>query len=531
MTVRVPVVIVGAGPVGTSAAILLAQQGTECIVLERWTEVYPQPRAVHLDDEIHRVLGTMGLAEEFSAISRPAAGLRLVDRHHRILGTLTRSAEDSPNGHPGANLFDQPDLEAILRRRLEELPLATLRTGVEVTGVRVDAHGVTLELTDLGTGRSERLETDYVLGADGSHSVVREAIGASLESLPFEQRWLVVDAVVGTELGHWDGVHQVCDARRAATYMRIGPTRHRWEFQLMPSETLEDYRSIEQLEPLLASWTAAAAPGDVHLVRTAEYTFRAALADRWRRGRGFLLGDAAHLTPPFIGQGLGAGLRDAANLTWKLSGVLQGRLDVSVLDTYEAERRPHARSLVQIARAVGLAMTSGGHVGTVARRALLPLASRVLARSKTSGRGVTPALTAGELVHAERRDRLAGSLCPNVVGSWRLDDDHAGHWILLTREAPAPGVVGRLESLGCHVVLTDPGDRVDRWLTEADRPAALVRPDLIVMASGPTTVLASALEGVLAPASSRPREAPHGLVTVGSCVAQPRRDSIPHALR
>ncbi len=519
MTSPLPVVIVGAGPVGSSAAILLAQQGTECVVLERWTDVYPQPRAVHLDDEIHRVLGTMGLAEEFSAISRPAAGLRLVDRHHRTLGCLTRSAEDSPNGHPGANLFDQPDLEAILRRRLEELPLATLRTGVEVTDVRIDAHGVTLDLTDLGTGRAETLEAEYVLGADGSHSIVREAIGARLESLPFEQRWLVVDAVVETELGHWDGVHQVCDARRAATYMRIGPTRHRWEFQLLPSETVEDYRSLEQLGPLLASWTAAAAPEDVHLVRTAEYTFRAALADHWRRGRGFVLGDAAHLTPPFIGQGLGAGLRDAANLAWKLSGVLQGRLDVSVLDTYESERRPHARSLVQIARVVGLAMTGGGRVGTVARRALLPVVSRVLAQSKTSGHGVTPSFAAGELVHADRQDRLAGSLCPNVVGSWRLDDDHAGHWIVLTREAPSPGVVGLFEGLGAHVVLTEPGDRLDEWLSDADRPAALVRPDLIVMASGPTAVLAATLGGVLAPASARPREAQHGLATVGSCVA------------
>src|SRR5262249_14788369 len=158
------------------------------------------------------------------------------------------------------------------------------------------------------------------------------AIGAKLDSLGFEQRWLVVDVETTVELGHWEGVHQLCDTNRAGTYMRIGLTRHRWEFQLQAEETFHHFGTIDQLAPLLRPWVGSTALTDLVVVRAAEYTFRAAVADRWRQGPVFLLGDAAHLTPPFVGQGLGAGLRDADNLAWKLHGVVTGRLDPSTLD-------------------------------------------------------------------------------------------------------------------------------------------------------------------------------------------------------
>lgn len=198
-----------------------------------------------------------------------------------------------------------------------------------------------------------------------------------MRDLKFDQRWLVVDVATTADLGAWEGAHQVCDPVRAATYMRIGHTRYRWEFRLEPGESAEDYRDMARLQPLLSPWTRNTPVDDLALVRVAEYTFKAHIADRWRDRRVFLLGDAAHLTPPFIGQGMGAGIRDAMNLAWKLAGVLTGDLPERALDTYEIERKPHALALIRRAKLVGMAMTEGGEPGNLIRRIVLPLLHRI----------------------------------------------------------------------------------------------------------------------------------------------------------
>lgn len=448
-TTRTQVVVVGAGPTGVTAAILLAQRGIETLVLDRWNEVYPQPRAVHLDDEVHRLLARAGLGEAFSAISRPGLGLQTIDRNGKVIGRFARLPESSRNGYPQANMYDQPALEQIMRDRLAQLPRATFRGNADVT--RVEARpsgGATVSYADRRTGVVEEVHADFVLGADGAHSLVRGQMGARLEPLKFEQRWCVVDAEIDGDLGLWEGVHQLCDPERAGTYMRVGETRHRWEFQLLEGETVEDYRTFEQIEPVVQQWLGGryGAQG-VTILRTAEYVFRAAVADRWRRGAVFLLGDAAHLSPPFIGQGLGAGLRDADNLTWKIAGVLEGRLDPVVLDTYERERRPHARELIQLARILGRVMTTGGRPGAVGRRFVGPPVSVVLNQLEFVGRGATPRLTSSALRHRAPGERLAGRLVPNVCGGGLLDADLQGRWSLVTAEPLAPSVLETLDGL------------------------------------------------------------------------------------
>lgn len=360
MTTHVPVAVIGAGPTGMTAATLLAQHGVETLMLDRWPDVYPQPRAVHLDDEVYQILDRLGIAEKFAAISRPALGLQLVDEHHRVLARFRRGG--SRRGFPRANMFDQPELERLLRDNLSRYPQIRLRGGVEV----VDVTPGTPARIVLADG--EVISADYVLGCDGANSLVRQRIGAVMQDLKFDQRWLVVDIATTADLRQWDGVHQVCSAHRAATYMRIGETRYRWEFQLLGRESAADYASLDAVRPFIAPWVPEGT--ELELVRVAEYTFRAQLADRWRRGNLFLLGDAAHLTPPFIGQGMGAGLRDAMNLAGKLAGVINGERDAAVLDTYERERQPHARMMIRLALAVGRAMTGGGRTGDLARRAV-----------------------------------------------------------------------------------------------------------------------------------------------------------------
>ncbi|OBF36787.1 3-(3-hydroxyphenyl)propionate hydroxylase [Mycobacterium sp. ACS1612] len=484
----VPVVIVGAGPTGIAAATLLAQYGVECVVLDRWASVYPQPRAVHLDDEIYRIVARLGIAEEFAAISRPALGLRLLDNTTRVLAEFQRDPARSVHGFPQANMFDQPDFEALLRTNLGRYPSVEFRGDAEVTHIADEENGrILVTYGDRASGAEHVVEANYVLGCDGANSVVRSSIAACMRDLKFDQRWLVVDIATTADLGQWEGVHQVCDPGRAATYMRIGNARYRWEFQLLPGETAEDFGTLHALRSLIAPWAGHVPGADLTLVRVAEYTFRAKFADRWRRGNVFLLGDAAHLTPPFIGQGMGAGLRDAMNLAWKLAAVLHGDLPPSVLDTYEQERKPHARFMVGMALSIGWAMTAGGDLGNAIRRLVVPRLHLVPGLRDKLVEGRTPSLHRSALIHKSRRSRqLAGRLCPNpvVADGKRLDAVVGTGFSLVTTARPLAFQQAALDELGAVVHVAEPGSELARWLRRGRATAAIIRPDRTVMCAG-----------------------------------------------
>jgi 3-(3-hydroxy-phenyl)propionate hydroxylase len=490
MTDFVPVVIVGAGPTGVTAATLLAQHGVECLVLDRWESVYAQPRAVHLDDEIARIIARLGIADEFAAISRPARGLQLRDRNMRVLAEFRRDSAESALGYPQANMFDQPELEALLRANLKRYPQATLRGNCEVTDVaQIAPHRVEVRFTDRLNGHEHRVAANYLLGCDGANSLVRAAIGSSMEDLKFQQRWLVVDVETSADLNQWDGVHQVCDPHRAATFMRVGDTRYRWEFRLLSGETAADFGTIPALHPLIGPWVGCVGPDQLKLVRVAEYTFRAQLADRWHRDNIFLLGDAAHLTPPFIGQGMGAGIRDAMNLSWKLAGVVNGYLGASALDTYEQERKPHVHYLIRIALAMGRAMTAGGELGNFARRVVLPRLHLVPGIRERIVDSTTPALRRGALVKkSSRRRDLAGQLCPNPVlaEGKRLDTVVGPRFAVVTSERLRGPEHHEVSRRGAVVVQAAPGTELARWLRSGRSTVAIVRPDRTVLRAGRT---------------------------------------------
>jgi 3-(3-hydroxy-phenyl)propionate hydroxylase len=484
----VPVVIVGAGPTGITAATLLADYGISCLVLDRWESVYSQPRAVHLDDEINRLVARLGVADEFAAISRPALGLRLLDHDLRVLAQFHRDPAESVHGFPQANMFDQPELETLLRTNLKRRSAVELRGNAEVTDVTQHHPGrVRLTYTDRVTGDEHVVDAAYVLGCDGANSIVRTSIDAAMEDLKFEQRWLVADVVTDAELNQWDGVHQVCNPVRAATFMRVGPTRYRWEFRLLADETVDDFDTLDALRSLIAPWVNDIPNDELELVRVTEYTFRAQIADRWRDRNVFLLGDAAHLTPPFIGQGMGAGLRDAMNLTWKLAGVLTGGLSTNVLDTYEQERKPHARTMISLALGMGWAMTAGGQFGNALRRTIAPRLHLIPGLRKKIVNGTTPALHRSAFVIKGRAPRqLAGTLCPNPIlaDGKRLDTVFGNGFALVTTTRPLAFQCALLEEHGAVVHIAAPGSELARWLRRGNATAAIIRPDRTVMCAG-----------------------------------------------
>ncbi|MES2257016.1 MAG: bifunctional 3-(3-hydroxy-phenyl)propionate/3-hydroxycinnamic acid hydroxylase [Pseudomonadota bacterium] len=352
------VAIVGYGPVGQSLSILLGQMGYKVAAFDRWPSLYPLPRAVFYDHEIRRVFGAMGIEDEVAAISYPAKLYQWFNADWKMLVEMDWSLE-SVSGGPGGHLFNQPMLEAVLDRKARSLPGVRVEQGWEATALRQLAghceltlrHGALSNGAWQATGDTQTVQARYVVGADGANSFVRQALGIEFEDLGFEEEWLVVDVRPneGVVLNIPD-IAQWCNPARPTTLVPGGPGLRRWEFMRLPGESAQDLQNTDKVWELLSPWVT---PADATLVRHAVYQFRSRIARSWRDGRVMLAGDAAHQMPPFMGQGMCSGIRDARNLAWRLEMVLDGVAPQRLLDGYTQERRPQIRAVIDASIAMG----------------------------------------------------------------------------------------------------------------------------------------------------------------------------------
>lgn len=475
----VDVAIVGLGPVGAALGAMLARRGVSVCVAEKDGEIYPLPRAAHFDHEIMRLFQGLGIAEAVLAHARPAPAYRFQNAAGEVLMHFDMPPGASPSGWSPSYMFHQPGVEEALRSLLTGVDV---RLGRRFEGLVQDGEGVTVTLA--GPQGPETVRARYLVGCDGGASAVRKAIDGALDDYGFDEPWLVIDTKVGEGARLPDINLQICDPERPTTCVLMGPGRHRWEFMLKPGE---DPAAVMD-DAVIAGWLAPWG-GLEHLTveRKAVYRFHGLVAQSWRSGRVFLAGDAAHQMPPFLGQGLCSGLRDAANLAWKLAEVLAGRAGDALLDTYQPEREPNVRAIVEQAIFMGRVVCAIDPEVARARDAQM-IADRAKADGAPRPPGPASTLAAGCILEGAA---AAGRFFPQPwAGGSRLDDVLGDEAVMITRGAWS-GDGPRSMALDA-AALAPFRAALARWLDDQGADAVLVRPDRYVFGAGDPEVLARA---------------------------------------
>lgn len=524
------ILLVGLGPVGAALANLLGRYGVRVLAIDKATAIFEKPRAIALDNEALRILQLAGVREgEFEAIAIPE--VRYISP---IFGRFARiNSAGIIDGHPALVTFFQPELERLLRAKLSAYPNVEIRLGTELGSFSDDGQRVRAHLND-AAGQQTQVFARYIVGTDGANSLVRRTLGLEFEGRSFQQDWLIIDALdVPNPIDH---IEFRCDPKRPTPHMVAPGGRQRWEFMLRPGENPEDMERPESVRKMLAPWCDSQS---ISIERTAVYRFHAREAKQFSKGRCFIAGDAAHITPPFAGQGLVAGLRDVANLAWKLAAVVRGEVGEQVLASYDTERRPHAKKIIRLALMLGALVMPQNRAAAFAIHGLMSL-MRVLpaGRALFEDLKVKPQNTFDEGLFWRHRgfDRLrAGAMLPqgwvrpaNSDRAILSDDALSLQWALIgfgvdPSASLPPELMLRWQAMGGRIWqwcqrsqglhLAAPENRLEA-LDEALLPrkvplgwVAIVRPDRCVMAEGPISevqaILTQALKLVAPSATPR----------------------------
>jgi 3-(3-hydroxy-phenyl)propionate hydroxylase len=483
------VAVVGFGPSGAVATSLLGDRGIRTLAIDRQRAVYDKPRAIAIDHEILRILDNIGAAVRVCPHIAPFPASQHFGAKGQLIRRIDMVGEPYPLGYTPSMVFTQPPAEAALRQHAQAYPDVTVELGTELTCFTQSTDGVTLHLRG-DSGATRTVTADYVIACDGASSAVREQLGISFEDLMFDEPWLVVDLQVAEASLEKlpETAAQFCDPARPTTFI-IGPGRHRrFEIMLLPGEDPRGMEQPDQVWRLLEKWLT---PGDAMLWRAASYRFHALVAEQWRRGRVLLAGDAAHQQPPFIGQGMCQGVRDVANLVWKLDRVLRGQSGMALLDSYAEERGAHVRELITRIKAIGHVICERDPIAAEARDA------RILAE----GNGEPRTITRQDIVPPLRRGLLAaaahdanGTLFPQPwvrtkAGRQLLDAACGTGWRLVVDGrnslAASAAIDDQTRHLGMRVIrigavegmAMEEDGVVARWFGRHECAAAIVRPD------------------------------------------------------
>jgi 3-(3-hydroxy-phenyl)propionate hydroxylase len=484
------VAVVGYGPTGLTAASLLGQLGHRVVVIERWPTLYGMPRLTHIDGETARLLSFVCDIREALRDCSPINSFIFYNAKGR---RLTDVAEISSlqMGYPAHISIHQPDIEAAIDRRVRTLSNVSVYQGTELTGMK--QAGKAIELAVKAGDRAETLRARYVFGADGARSFVRSALGIERDDSGFNERWLNIDGERKRPMASsFEETKQYCDPARGHMFLPIGKNRQRFEFALLKHEDTAEMEKPETAWKILKHYHGVG-PDDIQIIRQIVYTFECRMAQSWRKGQAFLGGDAAHTIPPYLGQGACSGIRDAANIAWKLDLVLRDAAASDILDSYEVERRPHVANMMKTAVMLG-------RVANTHNRAVAFLRDMAFRFNLVPPPPPFPSFSAG-LIQGDRRGdagKVVGSVPPqgqvSVGGVTARLDDHVGYRFALIAENNPTAVLDTsrstfLKELGCRLftLADDAGPGVERivevegtyaaYLAEKHVTAMLTRPD------------------------------------------------------
>ena len=353
------VIVLGLGPTGLFASTYLARLGHRVIAIEKHSSLFGLPRAGHVDHEIVRFLQELGVEQPFLEDAFPVSSYRWYNAEGDVLLEMDWGGQ-SASGYNSDYMMYQPVLEnAVVSAMDKASDRISVQRNLYVTDVGQDDDGVTVSARRCSWHEGDRMVLEeggvevrgsFLIAADGARSNVREKLAIPRFDRGFNETWLDVDVKVLRPLPAMDP-HQVCDPRRPIFISPLGKRHHRFEWAIRPGEDFADFRDPAKAWELLS--TQGVGVGDVEIVRQQVYTFEARVAERWREGRVFLAGDAAHTMPPFMGQGACSGIRDSVNLAWKLDLVLKGIAPLSLLDSYQTERQPHVETWTDLSIRTG----------------------------------------------------------------------------------------------------------------------------------------------------------------------------------
>lgn len=510
--------VIGLGPVGAFAANVLGRVGLKVLAVDQLKTPFMKPRAIAIDDMSLRLLQCLGVPEMIASSLEDYRESEYRAASGEVIRRIRQPQKPYFQAWTPYVTFVQPALELALRVQLQGCEEIDLALGARAELMTSSEDSVSIRLTDTSEGKAQDVTCKYLLACDGASSSVREKLGISLEDLNFNEPWLVVDILVN-ETAHLPEVNiQNCDPARPSTYVRGPGMLRRWEIMLLPGESPEEIANESNIWKLLSSQIT---PDQGKLWRAATYRFHALVANEWRRDNIFLLGDAAHQTPPFMGQGLNQGLRDAGNICWKLKQVLRRRASKALLDSYQVERRPMTKAVIETAKQLGLIICELDRDEAAKRNA------RMLDEMR-DGRGdlvrqdlIPSKLEAGFMMHEPDRTLAAGtgSIFPQSVlckdgQQLRFDDEVLGAFVLVARPgwSPDPVILRKAKNLEITIVtlgeskpgvlsITEKDGVLTRWLENLGADSVLVRPDHFVFGTargnGAEESLVTALEAAL----------------------------------
>ena len=345
------VTIVGLGPAGGTLANLLAMHDFSILILDREKSFYPLPRAVHFDDEIMRVFQTIGITKEFLKYTIINKGTKFVNSKEKVILDWPRPKKITDNGWYPSYRFHQPDLEKQLRKKLKNYEKVFIEQNSEVRKITNSKNHVDLTYTNTRNHKEYNVRSKYLVGCDGANSTTRDQMKTKMDNLGFTQKWAVVDLILKKKKNNLpDRTIQYSNPKQPATYCRNVGKRRRWEFAIKKNQSDKKVLSENYIWNFLKPWLNKS---EAIIERKTIYQFESSIARKWRKGRIFIAGDAAHLMPPFMGQGMCAGIRDASNLAWKIATCLRVKHNDTFLNTYQSERSLNVREYIETTMRMG----------------------------------------------------------------------------------------------------------------------------------------------------------------------------------